>query len=319
MEASSTPPAPRRARLGAFAIGAAAVTLVLAVAAGAFFLGRNSASEGVSTQASSEFDYATLNQIRELLGRNYVKPENLDDQTLFDAAINGMLSVLDDYGTYYVPPQDHQIDTIATGSFDGIGATVSQQNNEIVIVAPIKDTPAERAGLQAGDVILSVDGEDVTGWSVDRAVLRIRGPKGSQVTINIRHPDGKTQEYKLTREQVLVASVTTTPPSGALRDSSGVTASGIGYVHIREFSARTDGELQDAINEVLDAGAKGLIIDVRSNLGGLLDPTLKSIDFFLDSGVMIVQRDPNGREQTASARPLVQRQRRRGPGCGPAG
>jgi carboxyl-terminal processing protease len=92
------------------------------------------------------------------------------------------------------------------------------------------------------------------------------------------------------------------PPSGTLKDGNGVTASDMGYVHIREFSARTDQELSDAVKEVMNGGAKGLIIDVRSNLGGLLDPTIKSADLFLDSGTIIVQRDPNGKEQSAAAR-----------------
>ena len=94
-----------------------------------------------------------LNEVRELLDQYYVRPENLDDQSLFEAAVNGMLAILNDTGTFYVTPDDYQTSTTLTGSFEGIGATVSAQGNDIVIVAPIEDTPAARAGLVSGDAI----------------------------------------------------------------------------------------------------------------------------------------------------------------------
>ncbi len=158
-----------------------ATGLVIAIIAlGAFFIGRQTKSDTKKPTAattSSDFDYNILNQVRQILGKDYVKQENLDDQALFEAAINGMLGLLNDKGTFYVTPEDYKTDTTLTGSFDGIGATVATQNNEIVIVSPIKDTSAEKAGLKAGDVILAVDGDSTKGWTVEKTVLRIRGPK----------------------------------------------------------------------------------------------------------------------------------------------
>ncbi|HLF79921.1 MAG TPA: S41 family peptidase [Dehalococcoidia bacterium] len=279
--------------------------LVLAIIAlGAFFVGRESKSEArpISSAASGDFDYSLLNQIRQVLGKDYVKQENLDDQALFEAAINGMLGLLNDKGTYYMTPEDFQTDTTLTGSFEGIGATVSAQNNEIVIVSPIKDTAAEKAGLKSGDVILAVDGESTKGWTVEKTVLRIRGPRGTQVTISIRHADGKTEDYKLTRQTVQVESVSTLPPGGSLKDASGNAVSGIAYVHIREFSRRTPQELEQAVKEQISQGAKSLIIDVRSNPGGLLNTTIQSADEFLDNGNIVIQRDGSGRETAYTAR-----------------
>jgi carboxyl-terminal processing protease len=102
------------------------------------------------------------------LGRDYVKPDNLDDQTLYEAAINGLLNSLNDSGTYYVDPETYKVNVLPSGTFEGIGATISQQGNDIVVVAPIKNTPAEAAGIKAGDVITSVDGESTAGWTTRR-------------------------------------------------------------------------------------------------------------------------------------------------------
>jgi carboxyl-terminal processing protease len=296
----------RSDRLTKILIGLAGALLIVIIALGAFFLGRDSKSSAhtaSSTQAgSNNFDYSILNEVRQILGKDYVKQENLDDQSLFEAAVNGMLGILNDKGTYYMTPEDFKTDTTLTGSFEGIGATVSSQNNEIVIVSPIKDTAAEKAGLKSGDVILAVDGESTKGWTVEKTVLRIRGPRGSQVTITIRHDDGKTEDYKLTRQTVQVESVTTSPPGGTLKDSSGAVVNGIGYIQIREFSRRTAQELEAAARDQVNKGAKALILDVRSNPGGLLQTTINAADLFLDSGNIVIQRDASGKETPYAAR-----------------
>jgi len=285
-------------RLVKILLGLAAVLLVVIVGIVAFVAGRESGDDAPQAASSDAgtFDYKVLNEIRALLERYYVRPENLDDQSLFDAAVNGMLGILNDSGTYYVTPEDFKISTTLTGSFDGIGATVSEADGEIVIVSPIKDTPAERAGLVSGDVILAVDGESTDGWTVDKAVLRIRGQKGSTVAIMIRHADGTEQEYKIQRDTVQVESVTRDPPGGVLRDANGNEVTDLGYVYIREFSRRTAQELEAAIRSELQEGAKGLIIDVRNNPGGLLDTTISAADLFLNNGTILIERDAAGRE-----------------------
>ena len=125
-------------------------------------------------------DFATLNEMLDILEDRYVDPDLVDRQTLYESAINGMLETFPDSGTFYVDPQ-----TVATSigpaGHSRASARPSPQNGEIVIVAPIEDTPAERAGLQAGDVILEVDGESTEGWTQEKAVLKIRGPTGTTV------------------------------------------------------------------------------------------------------------------------------------------
>ena len=296
---------PKRGNAGLVRIllGLAGVLFVAIVAVGAFAIGRESADN--TTEASSaesvdagQFDYSLLNEIRSLLDRYYVRPENLDDQTLFEGAVNGMLDILADSGTYYVTPDVHQRSTLLTGSFEGIGATISSDNNEIVIVAPIQGTPAERAGLESGDVIVAVDGEPMLGWTTEEAVLRIRGEKGTEVTLTIRHADGTEEDITLVRDTVLVDSVYLEPPGGILRDAEGNEVDNIGYVWIQSFSGRTTEELEDAVNGLLDQGIDGLIIDVRNNGGGLVSTTLSSTDLFLDGGTIFIERDAEGNQTT---------------------
>jgi carboxyl-terminal processing protease len=286
-------------------VGLAVILVLAIIGIGAFVAGRETKSQQPRVVASdpADFDYRVLNEIRSLLGRYYVRPENIDDQTLFEAAVNGMLGVLNDTGTFYVTPEDYQTSTTLTGSFEGIGATVSQQGGDIVIVAPIKGTPAEQAGLVSGDAILEVDGESTRGWTVEKAVLRIRGPRGTQVTIKIRHADNSIQDYTLTRATVQVDSVQSVPPGGVLRNASGQEVTNMGYVQVQEFSRRTAQELEGAIREqITNKQIKSLIIDLRYNGGGLLDTTVSMADLFLDEGTILTERDADGKETSFVAK-----------------
>ena len=286
-------------------IGFLLAGLVLGVMGGVFYAGRQSApeAEAQALPVNQQYDFQILNQVRQLLDRNYIKAKDLDDEALFSAAVNGMLGSLNDKGTYYVTPDEFKTDTPVSGFFDGIGATVSQQNSEVIIVAAIKGTPAERAGLRAGDVIVSVNGESAKGWTTQKAVSRIRGQRGTTVTLGIRHSDGATEEYKLVRAPVPVDSVSTTPPGGTLRDANGEAVNNIGYIQIREFSGRTSQEMEAALKDVIDKGAKGIIVDVRYNPGGLLNAVTAVSDMFLDNGTIVLEKEGNGRETTVAARP----------------
>jgi carboxyl-terminal processing protease len=282
-------------------VGVAAILVIGIVGAGSFMIGRETASSSSASASDSEYDFSVLNEMIDILGDDYVRPDNIDQQSLFEAAVNGMLGILNDDGTFYVNAEDNELDTTLTGSFEGIGATVSSQNNEIVIVSTFRDTAAEKAGLQSGDVILKVDGVDTRGWTSQKAALTIRGPKGTEVVLSIRHPDGDEQEYKLIRSTVQVSTVFTSPPGGVLRTSAGQQVNNLGYIQIDEFSRRTAQELDDALKAHIANGVQGLIIDVRNNGGGLLSTTLSAVDLFLDRGTIVIQRDGDGRERTYSA------------------
>jgi carboxyl-terminal processing protease len=247
-------------------------------------------------------DFNALYEIYGLLKQQYVDPDRLDAQTLYEAAINGMLKSLSDTGTFYVDPTTYNIKIMPSGTFEGIGATVTEQSGKIMIVAPIKGTPADKAGIRSGDVILAVNGESTEDWNVEKAVTKIRGPKGTEVSLTIEHSDGTTEDLTLTRDEIEVESVSREPPAGAFEDAAGNEVKDLAYVHIREFSALTASQLQPVLAEIADGGYKGLILDVRDNPGGLLDATVEVADMFLDSGTILVQVGRDGDEQVFSAK-----------------
>lgn len=247
-------------------------------------------------------DFRVLDEIYDILVDDYVEPDILDGQSLFEASVNGLLDSLSDSGTFYVDPTTYRVNVLPSGTFEGIGATVSQQGDEIVILAPIKGTPAEAAGILPGDVILEVDGESTEGWTVEKAVLKIRGPKGSDVTLGVRHADGTEEVLNITRDEIRVESISTVPPGGILQDGDGNEVTELAYVQIREFTGRSRDELRPILEEIQDSDYEGLVVDLRGNPGGLLSATVDVADMFLDSGIILVQVDRDGEERVFNAR-----------------
>lgn len=288
-------------------IGLLAVSiLVLTFAIGYIARGDGSAaappqsSNGVNPtpDPSAAIDFKNLNQIYKLLQDRYVDPDLIDKESLYQAAINGMLQPFPDSGTFYVDPNTVRTSVGPSGKFEGIGATVASQNGEIVIVAPIENTPAERAGLKAGDAILEVDGESTAGWTQEKAVIKIRGPRGTSVTLKVRHTDQSEETLKIERDEIKVQSVTTQPPGGGLTDGTGVPVDDIAYIHIREFSEPTKGELVKALENAVNSGKRGIVLDLRNNPGGLLRTTAEIADEFLPGNeTILTEQERDGSKQ----------------------
>ena len=253
---------------------------------------------------STEVDFGVLAEIYGILEDDFVEPDRINDVQLYEGAIDGLFSSLNDPHSTYIDPTTYSISrTDLSGTFQGIGATVSRQEDEIVIVRPFDGSPAELAGVRAGDVILEVNGESAIGWTVDRAVLTIRGPRGTTVTLKVRHSDGTEEVVDIVRDRIEVDSINRIPPGGVLRDADGNDVTDLGYIRIAQFTERTPDELQDMIESIEADGVQGLILDVRGNPGGLLAETVEVTDLFLDEGVIIVQVDRDGNERIAEARP----------------
>jgi carboxyl-terminal processing protease len=260
-------------------------------------------SSGAPDSATGSADFNILNDIVKILQQKYVDPDLIDQQTLYQSAITGMLQTLPDSGTFYVDPNTVKTSVGPSGKYDGIGATVAEQNGQIVIVAPIETTPAERAGIEAGDVILEVDGESTSGWTQEKAVLRIRGERGSKVTLKVRHSDGQEQTIEIVRDEIKVQSVTTQPPGGALRDGAGTLIDDVGYIHIREFTEQTADEMHKALQDIVASNRRGVIIDLRNNPGGLLSATVDAASEFVDGGTLLLtEQERDGKETRFTAR-----------------
>lgn len=217
-------------------------------------------------------------------------------QAVTYAAIRGVLETLDDPNTILVEPVQHAREKEEfSGEFGGIGAYVAlNEEGQLVIVAPIDDTPAARAGLRADDIILKVDGKDISGLSQDEAVNLIRGPVGTEVTLEIlRLGENEPFTLTLTREKI---------PDPTVQHQM-VENTDVGYIRVSFFSARTPDELRDAITELENSGAKKLILDLRNNPGGLLDSAVASASLFLDEGIVAFQQGKDGTRSEERVRP----------------
>ena len=269
------------------------------------------AASGGSTASNDQFGGALLDEIYQALKAQYVDKELITPEKLRTAAIDGIIASLNDPHSSYISPQDVQAGALElNSSYQGIGASVSDQTGQVQIVAPFRDSPAEAAGIKAGDIILAVDGEATDGWSDQQAVQKIRGPKGTKVTLKVRHLDGTTQTIEVVRGEIPIKSVFTEPnletipgESGdKIVDRDGKAVPDIAYIAISQFHDTTLQELRTALQGIESKGYKGLVIDVRGNPGGLLSATVDVADEFLSSGVILTEVDADGKKKSWSAK-----------------
>jgi carboxyl-terminal processing protease len=236
-----------------------------------------------SEEIPPEFDI--LWEVWESLSEDYVNNEALDRRELIEGAIEGLIEALGDpYTTYFDPETSELAWSSFEGSFEGIGAFVSMEDGELTVISPIAGTPAERQGIRADDRILEIDGEDTSGMSLTEAVLKIRGPEGTAVTLLILHW-GETDpvEIEVIREEIDLDSVHLEMLPGD-----------IAHIQITHFSQRTDKEVSSVLSDALSRGATAIILDFRGNPGGLLDTVVDVADEFLDGGIILYQADDEG-------------------------
>ena len=204
----------------------------------------------------------------------YIDP--VSDKTLFNNAIRGMLSNLDPHSAYLDADDLRDLQTVTTGEFGGIGIEVMPENGFIKVVSPLDDTPASKAGIKPGDLIVRIDSKLVKDMTVEEAINMIRGPKGSKLTLTIlRKGESKPIILILTREDVKVQSVKTK-----------MLENGYGDIRLAVFQASTNADLKKAVAKMeTDSGGhlKGLVIDLRNDPGGLLDSAVEVVNDFLDS------------------------------------
>lgn len=278
---------------------AVALAIVLAGVVG-HTLGESEGDSSVTTTAEGNF--GILEEIYGILKEDFVNPEAVEAEILRLGAINGILQALGDPHTVYIDPESYALGIdIISGTFEGIGAQVEQDRitGDIVIVAPFRDSPAEKAGIRAGDTIRTVDGESTEGWSVAQAVKRIRGAEGTKVVLGIEHADGTREDVTITRGTIVVPTVFTRE----IQDAAGNEVTEFAYIEIQQFTDQATRDLRDELRRVVDEGRQGLILDLRRNPGGSLDATVAVADLFLDEGVILIQVGRDGRETAFPAEP----------------
>jgi len=226
-----------------------------------------------------------FSEVLQKIQNSYV--EEIDQAEAMDAAINGLLQYLDPYSSYMDPETFKESQTETSGEFGGLGIEVSMEHGVVKVISPIDGTPASRAGIQSGDYIVKINGEQVRGKSLMEAVNLMRGPIGTSIEITVRRKNlKKAKIFKITREIIEIQSVVS-----KLIDNK------VGYLRLRAFNENSSDQLNKEIS-IIKKNRKlaGYILDLRNNPGGLLSQAIKISDFFLDDGEIVSTKGRKRRE-----------------------
>jgi len=272
-------------------IGLLVVVLVFGVGAGVLLdrgvAAANAASGAAET--SNQLNVPLIQEAWNAIQGHYVDRSAVISTTLTYGAISGMVSALGDTGhSVFLSPEMVKAEQNYTqGQFEGIGAEVQSKDGNVVIVAPISGSPAQKAGIRPGEIIAKVDGQDVTGLTLEQVVSKILGPAGTKVTLTLRDPaTGQTRDLTITRARIEVAPVAWQFLPG----------SKVAHVQISAFSTGVSADLQKALADAQKQGATALIVDLRNNPGGLLDGAVGVASQFLNGGNVLLEKDAQGKE-----------------------
>ena len=227
----------------------------------------------------------TINNVYKYLITHYV--DDIDLEKFTKMSIDNMLSDLDPYTVYLVDDQKSGLDMLTNGKYGGIGIQIGKRDNVITVIAPTEDSPAKRAGILAGDVLIKIDGKDTESMSMDDAAKLIRGKKGTDVILTIeRFNESELIDFTLTREDIPVKDVSY---FGMLDES-------IGYIRLTRFSKNSHLEVEKAIKSLMGNDMKSIVLDLRDNPGGLLNSAVKILDLFIEKKELLVWTDGKARQ-----------------------
>ncbi|MDZ7803431.1 S41 family peptidase [Thiohalophilus sp.] len=236
-----------------------------------------------------------LSEVFQRVKENYV--EDVDDKTLLENAIRGMLTGLDPHSSYLDEKATTELRIGTSGEFGGLGIVVGMEDGFVKVVSPIDNTPAAKAGIQSGDMIIRLDDKSVKGMSLDDAVKLMRGEPGSKITLTVvREGESKPLTFELTRDKIRVESV-----------KARLLGDGYGYVRISNFQMRTGADLRKEVTRLKkenNGNLKGLVLDLRNNPGGLLDAAISVSDAFITEGdIVSIKGRTADNKKTARASP----------------
>ena len=259
------------------------------------------------SMATRDNDYAwvsTLVDVHRRVADNYV--EKVDEDKLRQGAINGMLEQLDPYTIFVPHDRQEEFDRMLEGSFKGVGIQLAQDPNPlgVEVLSPIEGSPAFKAGVMSGDLILKVNGDSIAGLKVEEVIKKIAGPIGTPVTLTVHHITGRTADLTMTRQEIIIP-----PLKGYARKRDGSWDyyvshdPKIAYVRLTQFTPDCAEKLTPIIQDLIKDGMKGFILDLRFNPGGRLDEAKDIVDLFIDSGTIVVTKGRNRPEEVAYAKP----------------
>ena len=217
-------------------------------------------------------------EVIEKIKKDYV--DDVNESKMMDSAINGVLQSLDPYSAYMSPELFNEMQTDTRGEFGGLGIEIGMESGVVKVISPIDDTPAEKAGIKAGDYIVKINNEQVQGKSLMEAVKLMRGPVGTSIELTIRRKNVKKPlEFKITRKIIEIKSVN----SEILGDKKN-----LGYIRLKSFNENSDKQFLGIVKKFeKDSKINGYILDLRNNPGGLLTQAINITDFFLDDGEIV--------------------------------
>lgn len=265
------------------------------------------------TAINSTADFSMLWTVWEKIGSTYYDKKAIDSQKLLNGAITGMVAALDDPYTVYLPPtKNDSFKQELAGKFEGIGAELGMKGKQIIIVSPLDGSPAEKAGLKAGDAVLKVNNQPTFGWTLAQTVDKIRGPKGSDVNLMVLHKTDETpSDIKITRDTITVKSVL-----GWVKEVKDIekispdvqkkySDKAVTYIRLSQFGDNTNQEWLALVNKLAldikqEKDHKGVILDLRNNPGGYLTDATFVASEFLKSGVVVIQDKNNGEKASMS-------------------
>ncbi|HSX14393.1 MAG TPA: S41 family peptidase, partial [Candidatus Saccharimonadales bacterium] len=251
---------------------AAAVCLVLGAGIGA-----KNPSWHWGRVASNQPDFTSLSSLYDTLQKKF--DGTLDPNKILEGARAGLVGATGDpYTSYLTAEEARQLQDSLDGTISGIGIEIGIKNNHLTVIAPVAGTPADKAGLAAGDIIAAIDGADSSQLSLDQAVSKIRGAKGTQVKLTIIHGSQASRDVTITRDVITVSSV-----------KSEIKPGNIGYIQVTQFGSDTASAFAAAAAKMKQAGVNKIILDLRSDPGGYLDAAQSLASHFLPSGQGIVQ------------------------------
>lgn len=243
----------------------------------------------VSSQAKADVDFSSFWKVWNTIDEKYPKAAEISDEERVYGAIKGLVGSLGDpYSTFFDPYETQIFESDIAGNFSGVGMEVGIKDSVLTVIAPLKNTPAYRAGIKSGDKILKINETVTNDMSVDEAVKNIRGERGTTVTLTIfREGEKEPLEIKITRDTINVPTIETI-----------LRADGVFVIELYSFSANSPQLFRNAIKEFVDSGTDKLLLDLRGNPGGYLEAAVDMASWFLDNGKTVVIEDSgNNKEQ----------------------
>ena len=250
-----------------------------------------SPEEQSATPAELQTLFAPFWEAWNIVHEQYVD-QPVDDVTLMQGAIRGMMDALGDKQTFYMEPIEYQTQTSSLqGEYEGIGAYVDLDGDYLTIISPIAGSPADLAGIRAGDKVIAIDGEDMTGVAPEEARSRVLGPEGSKVTLTVeREDEPELLEFVITRARINIKSA-----EGEMLENE------IAYIDINTFGDKTTAELRSTLDNLLKENPKGIIIDLRNNGGGYLQTSVEVASEFIEKGDVLFEVYGDGKRDVYNA------------------